>query len=177
MYFWEFLETCTIGWVLICEGGVGIGSTNPEKTPFFNFFYARCRPPHPRRSLYAPQVDTPAPSAPGRTTQHRQQHRPCQNQGGASTRADHAHNRPHTAHTPGRWTRCAGLHSIPDRPRRDRSGRRRGAGGRGNTSIMRIVIALSQAWYIDSILYKYHTNVLLHLVIVNYHLSIDIPSY
>lgn len=23
-----------------------------------------------------------------------------------------------TAHTPGRWTRCTGLHSIPDRPRR-----------------------------------------------------------
>ena len=123
MYFSEFLETCTIRWVWICEGGVGVGGTNPEKTPFFNFFYARCRPPHPRRSLYAPQVDTPAPSAPGRTTQHRQQHRPCQNQGGASTRADHAHNRPHTAHTPGRWTRCTGLHSIPDKPRRaDRDG-------------------------------------------------------
>nr|DAH60279.1 MAG TPA: hypothetical protein [Caudoviricetes sp.] len=39
---------------------------------------------------------------------------------------------------------------------------------------MRIVIALSQAWYIDSRLYKYHTNILLHLVIVNYYLSIDI---
>ena len=22
-------------------------------------------------------------------------------------------------HTPGHWTRCTGLHSIPDRPRRD----------------------------------------------------------
>ena len=28
-----------------------------------------------------------------------------------------------TAHTPGRWTRCTGLHSIPDRPRGvDRNG-------------------------------------------------------
>jgi hypothetical protein len=24
-----------------------------------------------------------------------------------------------TTHMPGRWTRCTGLHSIPDRPRRD----------------------------------------------------------
>lgn len=46
-----------------------------------------------------------------------------------------------------------------------------------NPSIMCIMIALSQAWYIDSRLYKYHTNILLHLVIVNYYLSIDIPPY
>lgn len=44
-------------------------------------------------------------------------------------------------------------------------------------SIMRIVIALSQAWYIDSNMHKYHTNHLLHIVIVNYSLSIDIPPY
>lgn len=79
-------------------------------------------------------------------------------------------------HTPGRWTRCTGLHSIPGRPRRvDQDG----AGGWAvcNPSIMCIMIALSQAWYIDSRLYKYHTNILLHLVIVNYYLSIDIPPY
>ena len=36
--------------------------------------------PHPRRSLYTPPVETPAPSAPGMTTQHRQQGRPRQMQ-------------------------------------------------------------------------------------------------
>lgn len=29
LYFSENLETCTIGWVLICEGGVGIGKESP----------------------------------------------------------------------------------------------------------------------------------------------------
>ena len=40
------------------------------------------------------------PSAPGQTAQHRQQGRPCQNQGGASTRADHARHdtRPGAGH-------------------------------------------------------------------------------
>ena len=74
---------------------------------------------------------------------------------------------------PKSWARCTGLHPIPDRPRRaDRTG-----GGRwkaGNRSIMRIVIALSQAWYIDSNMNKYHKDILLFLVIVNYYLSIDI---
>lgn len=69
--------------------------------------------PHPRRSLYAPQVDTPAPSAHGTTAQHR----PCQLQGRPPT-TDHTPTR-----TPGRWTRCTGLRPIPDRPRRvDRDG-------------------------------------------------------
>ena len=79
-------------------------------------------------------------------------------------------------HTPGRWTRCTGLHPIPDRPR---GADRDGAGGWRvrNPSITCIMIALSQAWYIDSILYKYHTNILLYLVIANYYLSIDIPPY
>lgn len=44
----------------------------------------------------------------------------------------------------------------------------------GSSSIMRIVIALSQAWYIDSNMNKYHKDILLFLVIVNYYLSIDI---
>ena len=53
-----------------------------------------------------PRRCTPAhSSAPGRTVQHRQQRRPP-----TTSRAP--------AHTPGRWTRCTGLHSIPDRPRR-----------------------------------------------------------
>lgn len=65
--------------------------------------------PHPRRSLYTPPVKTTAPSAPGTPAHHRKQHRPCQMQ----RRPRHA-----PTHTPGRWTRCTGLHSIPDRPRR-----------------------------------------------------------
>lgn len=52
-----------------------------------------------------------------------------------------------------------------------------GAGGRCNPSIMRIMIALSQAWYIDSNMNKYHKDILLFLVIVNYYLSIDIQPY
>ena len=133
--------------------GVGV----EEERLFICFGMSGHHLPHPRRSLYAPPVETPAPSAPGQTTQHRQQGRPH--------RARHD--------TPGRWTRCIGLHSIPDRPRRvDRDD----DGGLESVrhSIMRIMIALSQAWHIDSRLYKYHTNILLHLVIVNYYLSIDI---
>nr|DAU44158.1 MAG TPA: hypothetical protein [Caudoviricetes sp.] len=42
---------------------------------------------------------------------------------------------------------------------------------------MCIMIALSQAWYIDSNMNKYHKDILLFLVIVNCYLSIDIPSY
>nr|DAM26388.1 MAG TPA: hypothetical protein [Caudoviricetes sp.] len=42
---------------------------------------------------------------------------------------------------------------------------------------MRIMIALSQAWYIDSNMNKYHKDILLFLVIVNYYLSIDIQPY
>lgn len=102
MYFSEFLETCTIGWVLICEGRVGVGKRNTENAFFFEKFYRGHDLPHPRRSLYTPPVETPAPSAPGTTAHHRQQGKPR-----------HA-----PTHTPGRWTRCTGLHSIPDRPRR-----------------------------------------------------------
>lgn len=80
-----------------------------SKTPFLNFFYARCRPPHPRLSPYTPPVETPTHRAPGRPAHHRQHGRPCQMQG----RQRHA-----PAHTPGRWARCTGMHSIPDRPRR-----------------------------------------------------------
>ena len=64
-----------------------------------------------------PAGGDPSPSAPGQTAQHGQQGRPCQMQG----RPRHA-----PTHTPGHWTRCTGLHSIPDRPRRaDRTGGRR----------------------------------------------------
>lgn len=94
--------------------------------------------------------------------------------GRARTRAGKYQSRPRHAQT------LDTLHrSAPDTRQAapGRSGRCRGGWAACDPSIMRIMIALSQAWYIDSRLYKYHTNILLHLVIVNYYLSIDIPSY
>ncbi len=140
--------------VSFCEDGVGM----ERERLFYLLRNERASPaPPPAFSPY-PSGGDPSP--------------PAHPEGLHSTNS----SRPHTAHTPGRWTRCTGLHPIPDRPRQaDRNG-----GGRWtacNPSIMCIMIALSQAWYIDSRLYKYHTNILLHLVIVNYYLSIDIPLY
>lgn len=48
---------------------------------FFEKFYRGHDPPHPQSCLYTPPVETPSPSAPGQTAQHRQQGRPCQMQG------------------------------------------------------------------------------------------------
>jgi hypothetical protein len=64
---------------------------------------------------YIPRRCTPAhSSAPGQTAQHRQQEQ---------TVPDAGQTTQGKAHTPGRWTRCTGLHSIPDRPRGgDRAG-------------------------------------------------------
>nr|DAF63356.1 MAG TPA: hypothetical protein [Siphoviridae sp. ctvI513] len=57
--------------------------------------------PTPRLALYTPEVETTAPAHPER----------LHITGSTPTR------------TPGRWTRCTGLHSISDRPRRvDRDG-------------------------------------------------------
>ena len=56
MCFLEFLETCTIEWVLICEGGVGIGKENPENAFFFEKFYRGHDLPHPRLAPYTPPV-------------------------------------------------------------------------------------------------------------------------
>lgn len=53
MYFSENLETCTIGWVLICEDGVGVGN---ESAFFILVGGDGAHLPHPRRSLYAPPV-------------------------------------------------------------------------------------------------------------------------
>lgn len=72
---------------------------------------------------YIPRRWFPAPSsAPGTATRYRQQGRPRQN-----TRAGKYQGR---TRTPGRWTRCTGLHSIPDRPR-GQIVTVRDAGGRG----------------------------------------------
>ena len=147
-------------------------ATRTPKNAFFEFFLREALTTPPTARPIYPRGGDPVPSAPGRTAHHRQQRRPCQNQGGQIP----GQTMQGTTHTPGRWTRCTGLHPIPDRPRRvDRTG-----GGRwrvGDSSIMRIVIALSQAWYIDSNMNKYHKDILLFLVIVNYYLSIDIQPY
>jgi hypothetical protein len=109
LYFLEFLEICTIRWVLICEGGVGIDKRNVE-IAFFEFFLREgVTTPPPARPIY-PRGGDPSTSAPGTATHHRRQGRPR-----------HA-----PTHTPKRWTRCTGLHSIPYRPR----GADRNGGGR-----------------------------------------------
>lgn len=73
MYFSENLETCTIGWVSFCKGGVGL----------FYFFGGDGTDRAGLGGGYIPRRCTPAhSSAPGQTAQHRQQGRPCQNQGG-----------------------------------------------------------------------------------------------
>ena len=53
MYFSENLETCTIGWVLICEDGVGVGN---ESAFFILVGGDGAHLPHPRRFLYTPPV-------------------------------------------------------------------------------------------------------------------------
>lgn len=67
MYFSENLETCTIGWVSFCEGGVGL------------FYFFGCDGTD-RAGLvggYIPRRCTPAHSStPGRTAHDRQQGRP-----------------------------------------------------------------------------------------------------
>lgn len=89
-----------------------------NKTSFLNFFYARCRPPHPRLAPYTPEVETPAP-------QHTRTDRTSQ--AAVQAAPDASQTMQGKAHTPGRWTRCTGLHKIPNRPRRaDRTG---GVGG------------------------------------------------
>lgn len=69
MYFSENLEYCTMTDVSFCEDGVGM-----ERELLFIVRDGRGHDlPHPRRSLYTPPVEATAPSAPGRTAQHRQQ--------------------------------------------------------------------------------------------------------
>lgn len=157
MYFLEFLETCTIGWVLICESGVGVGERNAENAFFVLVGGDGTHLPHPRLAPYTPPVEAPASSAPGTTAHDRQQGRPCQMQGRPPT-TSHA-----PTHTPKCWTRCAG-----------KSGRRR-RWMAGNSSIMRIVIALSQAWSSDSNMHNYHINLLVYLVIVICYQVLDLP--
>lgn len=79
-----------------------------RESAFFEFFLREVSTTPPPALPVYPAGGPLRPSAPGTPAHHRQQVRPCQMQG----RPRHAQTR-----TPGRWTRCTGLHSIPDRPR------------------------------------------------------------
>ena len=139
-------------------------ATRTSKNAFFEFFLREVlTTPPPARPIY-PAGDPPAPQ---RTRND------CTRQAAAQSvpkcKADHAthrHTRPDAGHAA----------PVCTRYQTGRAGQIVQAAGRwraGNSSIMRIMIALSQAWYIDSRLYKYHTNILLYLVIANCYLSID----
>jgi len=92
-------------WVLVTQ--------TTKNAFFFEKFYRGHDPPHPQSCLYTPPVETPAPAHPDRL------HSTGSRAGRARTRADKYQGIP----PPKRWTRCTGLHSIPDRPRRaDRNG-------------------------------------------------------
>nr|DAF66868.1 MAG TPA: hypothetical protein [Bacteriophage sp.] len=109
----------TIGVGVFCTGKRGwVGCDTTPENAFFEFFQRRlstCPTPGapciPLRWIPQPPAHPDGLHSTGSST------------GRARCKADHAHSRPRTAHTPGRWTRCTGLHSIPDRPRRvDRDG-------------------------------------------------------
>lgn len=149
------------------ERGGGAFATQPLKPPFLFWSAMATLTTAPPALPVCPAGGYPSPQRP-RTD--------CKAQAAAQTVPDArqtARSRPHT----GTHARTLDtLHRSASDTRQaapGRSGRRRGWAA-CNPSIMCIMIALSQAWYIDSILYKYHTNILLHLVIVNYYLSIDI---
>lgn len=83
-----------------------------ERNAFFIYFgMSGHHLPHPRRSLYTPPVETPAPqhpSAPGRPAHHRQQHRPCQMQ---DRPCKARHTRPDAGHAAPVCTRCQTGHA------------------------------------------------------------------
>lgn len=135
-------------------------AAQPPENAFFEFFLRRLSTTQPPALPVYPAGGDPSPSAPGQTAQHRQH----QNQGGQ---------------VPGQTARPKAGHValVCTRYQTGRAGQIVQAAGRwraGNSSIMRIMIALSQAWYIDSNMNKYHKDILLFLVIVNCYLSIDI---
>lgn len=113
MYFSEFLETCTIRWVSFCKGEVGMAGETPflfwsEETALTGRGWAAAVYPAgvPLHTPAHPDgIQTAGSSASrARTRAGKYQGRPCHD-------------------TPGRWTRCTGLRSIPGRPRRnDRGG-------------------------------------------------------
>lgn len=159
MYFSEFLETCTIGWASFCEGGVGVG----KESAFF-ILVGGDGTHHPHPGLW-PNSPPGGPSAPGQTAQHRQQRRPCQNQGGKDTMA---YSYPDAGHAAPVCTRYQTGRAVA-------IGTAAGRWRAGNSSIARIVIALSQAWSSDSNMHNYHINLLVYLVIVICYQILDLP--
>lgn len=88
----EFLETCTIGWVSFCEGGVGLfyffGGDGTDLAGLGGGCIPRRWRPQPQRTRTACTLQAAGQTMPdisGQTTQG-------------------------TTHTPGRWTRRTGLH-------------------------------------------------------------------
>ena len=67
MYFSEFLETCTIRWVWICEGRVGMNERNAKNAFFILVGGDGTHRPHPGLRPHSPQV-TPAHPERLRTT-------------------------------------------------------------------------------------------------------------
>lgn len=149
MYFSENLETCTIGWASFCEGGVGIGK---ESAFFILVGGDGTHRPHPVLWPHSPQV---APAHPDR----------LHSTGSSADRARCKPDRPQQA---------THRHTRPNAGHAGRSGRRR-RWMAGNSSIMRIVIALSQAWSSDSNMHNYHINLLVYLVIVICYQALDLP--
>lgn len=130
------------------------------KRLFYFGDFSRYSPGGAGRRLYTPPVTLAHSSAPGQAAHHKRH----QNQGGQ---------------VPGQTARPKAGHAAPGctRYQTGRAGQIVPAAERWRArscSIMRIVIALSQAWYIDSNMNKYHKDILLFLVIANYYLSIDI---
>lgn len=151
------------------RGWVGC-DTNPENA-FFEFFQRRLSTCPTPGAPCIPLGWRPQPPAhPDRL------HSTGSSAGRARYARQTAHNRPRTD-THARTLDT--LHRYAPDTRQAAPGRSgRWWGWRaGNSSIMRIMIALSQAWYIDSNMNKYHKDILLFLVIVNCYLSIDIQPY
>ena len=133
-----------------------------KRNAFFEFFLRKVSTTPPPALPVYPTGD---PCQPQRTRTD------CTAQAAGQAMQDTAyrHTRPDAGHAAPVCTRYQTGHA-------GQSGRRRGWRA-GNPSIMCIMIALSQAWYIDSNMNKYHKDILLFLVIANCYLSIDIPSY
>lgn len=115
-----------VGWFCTEKRG-WVGSKNA----FFEFFLRRLSTTQPPA---LPVYPAGGDHSPQRTRND------CTRQAKAQGVPDAEQSMQYTAHTPGRWTRCTGLHSIPDRPRRDNRT------GRGALDCLRIVSETVQIW-------------------------------
>ena len=91
MYFLEFLETCTIGWVPFCEEGVGVGKRNTENA-FFEFFLRRLSTTQPPALLVYPAGGDPSPQRTRTSYTSQAAAQAVPEPGRANTRADHRPN-------------------------------------------------------------------------------------